>query len=90
MPFASLGLPDVKIFEVNAMAAEPGRVTDEPDREPNYLIGGFVDRHVCMDQRRLGEKGRLEIGGGGQYFIDRSFISGQLDDLVMNRGHISR
>src|SRR4051812_49101996 len=68
----------VKVFEVDAGRAGPGREVEEPEREAERLVGG-VDGDVTEDGG-LVEEHLGELRGGQVALVGRTFEIGQLVD----------
>lgn len=81
-PRPAVGGVDVEVLEVDAVAAVPRGVVQEPDRHPDHAS---VDLgHVGEQRRVLPEEGAIEVGRRGGHGVRLSFVDGQVDDELVD------
>ncbi|MNH11779.1 hypothetical protein D3C79_713030 [compost metagenome] len=77
---------DVQVFEVDAVASQPGRVTVEVHRVADGLAVTLADQAQGLGA--VVEQGAFDIGDAGDHFVAGAFVVGKLGDEGKNLGRV--
>ncbi|MNJ65261.1 hypothetical protein D3C77_612630 [compost metagenome] len=69
---------DVQVFEVDALGAEPGRITEEVHRKADGLAVTLADQR--LGAAAFAEQRALDIGDRGDHLVAGTLVLGKLGD----------